>query len=301
MTHFSGNYLKQLAPLAIAFIFCFNGNVVSATPEVPPVGDIGWDNGNAGDSVAAEFILSGRDVLQRIEFVNQASGVVFDTENLRAAVKATEVVSEDNLKLDGHERDAVNYYPKKRLIKVNRQRWKDLRRPQETKTRLRLVLHEYLWISGIDDTNYVQSEYLIELLNVKNYSPTVWWNPVNPVNMIQLKLRYASSAECTLSPIRLNPRATEEVSEVSTKGPCGTDARIVRVVKATGVTPPASQIRGYFHRFDVQVLTEAKQVIGEFQFEPEWGSCLLPESGSCRMSGKISVGGVDFTFWYLRD
>lgn len=135
----------------------------------------GFDSGNAGDAFSAEFLFSGRDVLQRLEILSSQGKGLIETKSLRAAMEATVVVSEDRVFLDGHERDAVNY-PSKKLIKINRTRWKELRQPQETKARLRLALHEFLWVSGVDDTNFNKSNPIIEALNVAPYSPSIWLN-----------------------------------------------------------------------------------------------------------------------------
>ncbi len=73
--------------------------------------------GNAGDAYASEFILSGRDIAQRLELISQNNKSVFDIAALRAAIQSTQVVSEDHVFLDGLERDAVTY-PSQRLTKT---------------------------------------------------------------------------------------------------------------------------------------------------------------------------------------
>lgn len=267
--------------------------------EVRPI-LTGWDNGNAGDAYASEFILTGRDILQRLELLVENNAPVFDTTNLRAAIRTTEVASEEHVYLNDLERDAVNYYPNKRLIKMNRSRWRELRRPTETQARLRLVLHEYLWITGIDDTNYAQSEHLIELMKVNNYSPNIWWNPVNPANYINPTLAYAPEG-CAFQPARFDLRKNEEVLHLKTQGDCSDAYRSIEINKTTGVTPPSSNVRGYFHKFEITIYDKDQHSLGSMIFEPEWGQCLLPESGTCRVSGKMTIGGVNLVFWYLRD
>jgi hypothetical protein len=260
----------------------------------------GWDHGNAGDAVASEFILTGRDVLQRVELLFENNKPLFDSANLRTAILATEVVSEDHVLLDGYERDAVNYYPTKSLIKVNRSRWRDLRRSTETKTRLRVVLHEYLWISGVDDTNFKHSEHLIELLSVSNYSPSIWWNPVNPANYINVSLSFAPEG-CGFQAGKLNVKLSVETLVMETTGDCKGAYRKVQIVKSTGITPASSNARGLFHKYEIIVLDKTQTVKGEMTFEPEWGACLLPENGACQVSGKMTIGGVEFVFWFLRN
>jgi len=133
----------------------------------------GWEVGNAGDSYSAEFLYSARDVLQRLEILAMSGMPVMPTTKLREVMQTTVVVSEERVFLNGLEREAVNF-PDKKLIKISRTRWKELRRSEETKARLKLALHEFLWMSGVDDTNFQKSEPIIEILNVPNYSPTIW-------------------------------------------------------------------------------------------------------------------------------
>lgn len=133
----------------------------------------GFDSGNAGDAVGAEFLYSARDLLQRFELLEAKGEKTFDLGKLRRAIETTVVVSEERVFLNGMERDAVNY-PEQKLIKVNRTRWKELRQPVETKARLTLVLHEFLWILKVDDTNYSVSAPLIEKLSISPYSPGIW-------------------------------------------------------------------------------------------------------------------------------
>jgi hypothetical protein len=135
----------------------------------------GFDSGNAGDALSAEFIYTGRDVLQRLELSASAGKPIIDTKKLRVAMETTEVISKDKVVLRGEERDAVNY-PSRKLIEISRPRWKEYRKTSETHARLKVVLHEYLWMTGVDDTNYVQSEPIIRALNVPNYSPSIWQN-----------------------------------------------------------------------------------------------------------------------------
>jgi len=135
----------------------------------------GWEGGNAGDAYAAEFIFTGRDLLQRLELLAAAGLPVIPTAQLRETMQTTQVVTEDLVTVGGLERDAATDRDKK-TIHLNRRRWTNLRRSDETKARLRVVLHEYFWAIGVDDTNYVKSEPVIEALNVPNYSPSIWVN-----------------------------------------------------------------------------------------------------------------------------
>lgn len=261
---------------------------------------MGWENGNAGDAVASEFILTGRDVLQRLDLLFKQGSPAYDTSKLRAVIKATEVTSQDHVYIRGLERDAENFYPKKQLIIVSRTRWTDLRRSTHTKQRLRLVLHEYLWMTGVADTDFANSDHLIELLNIKNYSPDIWWNPVNPLNYVAPTLAFAP-ANCAMAPANLKPASSDEVIDIESEGECGDAYRKLHIVKTAGITPASSNVRGLFHSFALTVTDGAGRQTGEMTFEPEWGKCLMPEEGSCQASGKMTIGGVEIVFWFLRE
>jgi hypothetical protein len=265
-----------------------------------PAFALGWENGNAGDAVASEFILTGRDVLQRLQLLFKNDKPVFDPAKLRAVIKSTEVTSVDRVFLRGLERDAENFYPTRPLIKVSRTRWTDLRRSTRTKDRLRLVLHEYLWMSGKPDKDFSESDHLIELLNIKNYSPDIWWNPVNPLNYVAPTLSFAPEG-CAMQPVSLRPTSQDETVDIESSGSCGDAYRKLHIVKTAGITPASSNVRGLFHSFALTVTDAAGNKLGEMTFEPEWGKCLLPEEGSCQASGKMTIGGVEIVFWFLRE
>jgi hypothetical protein len=259
----------------------------------------GWENGNAGDTYAAEFRLSARDIVQRLELVKIGDRPAYDVGALRAVLDAT-VVSEDRVYLNLVEVDAANY-PSQRLIKVNRMRWNELRRSTETRARWRVVLHEYLWLSGVDDTDFLLSDKLIGYLNPTNYSPNIWWNPVNPANRIAPSLSFKPE-DCAFDVLVLNLAAAEENHVMETKGSgCGNAYRQLRIEKITGLTPVSSAIRGRFHKYDLSVYDRQGLKLGELGFEPEWGACLLPDESTCRVSGKMTIGGVEIVFWFLRE
>lgn len=196
----------------------------------------GFDSGNAGDAFSAEFLFSGRDVLQRLETLAEKGHALVDVKQLRAAMETTTVVSEERVFLDGLERDAVNY-PSKKLIKISRARWKDLRRSNETKARLTLVLHEFLWVSGIDDTNFAKSGPIIERLNVPPYSPSIWLNVPG--------LAFAT-AECTGS-LNDGTFVTVVVStEGATKAPSRGEVKIERAGNKFGYRFSAEEISQFF-------------------------------------------------------
>lgn len=259
----------------------------------------GWDNGNAGDAYVSEFVLTARDLVQRLDLVMDGDRPVYDTSALRAAIAGVKVVSQEQVFLDGFERDAVNY-PTRRLIEMSRTRWRPLRRANETRARSRVVLHEYLWVSGVDDADYSISDRLIGLLSMGNFTPNIWWNPINPVNFIAPALAFAPDG-CAFRNGTLNVRQNQETLDLESAGNCGAAYRRLRVEKETGQTPVSSHVHGKFHVYHLSVFDREGAKIGEVGFEPEWGACLIPEDGPCRASGKLIVGGVEIVFWYLRD
>ncbi len=208
----------------------------------------GWDGGNAGDAYLAEFLFSGRDILQRLEIL-AASGLpvmtVLEIAKIRAVMQTTVVVSEERVYVNGMERDAVNY-PERKLIKVSRTRWKSLRQSEETKARLTLVLHEFLWMSGVDDTNFQKSGQVINVLNVPNYSPAIWLNVPG--------LAFAV-AECTG---RMND-GTFVTVQVSTKGvtksPDRGEVKIERGGNVFGYRFGAEEVAQFFEFDDVTANT----------------------------------------------
>ncbi len=158
----------------------------------------GWENGNAGDVFVAEFQLTARDIVQRLELLKNGPQSVYDTRKLRALLSpgAVTVVSEDTVELDGMERDAVNYYNEK-LIRISRKRWQEYRQSTHTRGRMRMVLHEYLPLADVDDRNFQVSDHLISLINPANFNPDAWWEPVNPINFVSTQLTFAP-ANCEL-------------------------------------------------------------------------------------------------------
>ena len=260
----------------------------------------GWENGNAGDVFVAEFELTAKDIVQRLELMKHGDKPVYDTRKLRAllAPGAVTVVSEPTVTLDGMERDAVNYYDQK-LIKVNRSRWQQYRQSTHTRGRMRVVLHEYLPLSDVDDRDYAVSDHLIALINPSNFNPDTWWEPVNPVNFVATRLTQ-TQGDCALPMGDLTVSKERESLTLDAQGDCGEKFRRVRIDKVTGITPVSSNIRGKFHKFRIRVFDGSEAEVGRMEFEPAWGECLLPEVDGCRGTGKMTVGGVEFVFWFLR-
>lgn len=258
----------------------------------------GWENGNAGDTVAAEFIMTARHAVERMKLLPHSELTELDLDKLSGAILNTKVHSREQLFLRGYEVDAIND-PESRQIVVNRSRWKLLRVPTETANRLMLVIHEYLYIIGIDDNQFRVSGRLVPLMQIKDFNPSRWWNPLNPMNRISLALEY-TPADCRVEGLNFDLSQSEEFVTTTTSGNCGEAFRKVAVRKTSHLAPPASGAKGNFHRFEVEVKDASENTLGMFSFEPSWGECLLPEDGTCQLSGKFRLGGVEFEFWLAR-
>ena len=205
----------------------------------------GFDSGNAGDAYSAEFIFTGRDILQRLEIAAKDGAPIYPTAKLRKAIEDTHVASADHTTVNGNETDARNE-PSNHLITVNRTRWATYRTPAETFARLRLALHEYLWLTGVPDDKYAVSEPIVRKLNIPDYSPSVWLNsPGTPFPV----------AECT-------GRATDGTFvtvTVNTKGatnaPDSAEVSIERGGNKFGYRFAATEISQFFEYDDVKANT----------------------------------------------
>jgi len=129
--------------------------------------EAGNDNGNGGDGYAAEFVATAKTAVRLLKNHPTDESIPdygIDLKQFETAVKTTAVHSEERLFLDDQEVDAINY-PQKKLIKISRSRWKELRSNDQEQARYRLVIHEYLFIIGIDDQQYRVSDGIMESLS----------------------------------------------------------------------------------------------------------------------------------------
>ena len=116
--------------------------------------------GNGGDVVASEFSFIARTAifyLKQKSLSEQDRNLVLKIEK---KIETTLVESVGHtLILSGREVDAINY-PSNQKIVISRPRWEQirLRTPSE---RARIVLHEYIWIAGADDSSYQVSIRLV--------------------------------------------------------------------------------------------------------------------------------------------
>ncbi|GEM_PF-1279680 len=281
-------------------LFVWTGSAFAA-----PIQMTGFDAGNAGDIYAAEFILSARDVAQRLDRLStQNNAPVYDTTKLRSMIDITKVDSQPHISLkDGdsnYEKIAINFYPTANRIVVNQFLWRPLRSPTQTSQRLGIVLHEYLTLSGEPDLFYKVSGPLIQMINPGNYSPDTWWNPVNPINFVIPTLEYIP-ANCSIAPSVVNPKNSAETITLETKGDCQDAYRKVVITKSAAVLPPSSQAHGLFHRFLITVFDNHNLQIDQCGYIPPWNTAPLDSPSTTFRSGQIQcvTAGVNLDFRYL--
>jgi len=111
--------------------------------------------GSGGDSYAIQFVEVAQSLVQ---YFSANPGLQFDDKKFAAAINSTKIEStEQNLSLNGANKDAINYPQEKRIV-FSRRAW-DASSGQNY--RAVLVLHEYLGIMKIDDLGYHRSNTLL--------------------------------------------------------------------------------------------------------------------------------------------
>ena len=106
--------------------------------------------GHGGDSHAAEFVLEANRIYGELITLPNLSSFGIRIESFLAAVQATHVSSVDGmLFLGGEQVDAENFPVQMKII-LSRPAWANMSKEGK---RI-LVLHEYLSIMGLDDSNY---------------------------------------------------------------------------------------------------------------------------------------------------
>lgn len=144
--------MKLISLLFIALLFC-------------SFSEAGNSVGNGGDMVAAEFVKTARDALDTLGHSSIVQYQANLLKKLNETMEATLVRSQEVVFLNGFYVDAANY-PKDKLIVVSRNRWQWNKTMMAKKTRIQLVLHEYLGAAGLNDVQYVISRKLIEAVNI---------------------------------------------------------------------------------------------------------------------------------------
>lgn len=111
--------------------------------------------GNGGDVYALQFITYAEKILL---YLKNSDVKGLDVKALSKAIETAIVEStEEDLKLKGLNKDAINYPTKNKII-FNRKRWALMLNDE----RLALVIHEYLGLLGNEDTNYAYSRLLLK-------------------------------------------------------------------------------------------------------------------------------------------
>lgn len=115
--------------------------------------------GNAGDIMASEFNMIARTAVHFLQKQTLSKADQQLVAKIQREIETTLVESiESELEINGRIVDAINY-PLVKWIKINRKRWEQIRRQSPVEKTV-IVLHEYIWIAGIDDGNYAVSTRL---------------------------------------------------------------------------------------------------------------------------------------------
>lgn len=111
--------------------------------------------GNGGDVYALQFVSYANKILLYLQN-SQVEGL--DIKTLSKAIESAKVESTTkDLKLNGMDKDAINYPTQNRIV-FNQKRWSSMLNDE----RLALVLHEYLGLIGKEDANYQFSKLVLK-------------------------------------------------------------------------------------------------------------------------------------------
>ena len=112
---------------------------------------------NGGDLIAKDFYDIGQTIicsLQKSYYSRTNPKLLTQLQN---TMKTGKISSQDFLFLNGKSVEAINR-PQTLEITINRTNWLRL---TDIRQKFLLVLHEYLWLSGLDDTNFFMSSKMI--------------------------------------------------------------------------------------------------------------------------------------------
>lgn len=127
--------------------------------------------GNGGDFVAIEFVKTAQKVVSLLKTKKMSRELAEAVAQIDLHVGTTYVTSIRVLQLNGKDVDAINY-PDENKITVSQIGWYFIKQ-QEVTSRITLVLHEYLGVSGISDKEYQISLKLAELISSQiKFEPT---------------------------------------------------------------------------------------------------------------------------------
>jgi hypothetical protein len=114
---------------------------------------------------------------------------------------------------------------------------------QPNQYRLTLVLHEYLWMTGADDTNFKLSNPIIAKLNIPDYSPSLWQN--NPGTAF-------ATAECTGQMADGSYITVSVTTKGATKAPDHGEVRIEKGGNKFGYNFKAEEMSQFFEFDDAK-------------------------------------------------
>lgn len=122
---------------------------------------------HGGDGVAEDFIRYGRNIESLFPFLRTKLLTASQIAQLTAAIDGASISSQETISKDGLDLDALND-PSAHTIVVSRHRWLSSGTDFNSMHGA-LALHEYLWLSGVDDTNYhVSLPLLADLDNARH-------------------------------------------------------------------------------------------------------------------------------------
>lgn len=122
-------------------------------------GEHGGNSSGGGNVYADEFRQIARDLLKRIKFKFPIDIIGIKISDLSNAVESYKVeATEDVLKKDGVQVDALNFPSEKRIL-LSLLHWKKDLTPYQ---KSRLALHEFLGAMGLEDTRFEKTHKIFE-------------------------------------------------------------------------------------------------------------------------------------------
>jgi hypothetical protein len=125
----------------------------------------GDEPAHGGDAYASEFIATANRLVELAKTAPPESLSPLTADALADTVASTRVRSMEKVELDGDELDAMNKHQEK-SITLSRSRWRGLREESQFAARAGLVLHEYLGIMNVGDSQYTTTLRLVRALGL---------------------------------------------------------------------------------------------------------------------------------------
>jgi len=124
---------------------------------------VGGTVGNGGDSIAIQFKDIGNTLVAQLRFAEKKNKLPIDPESFKQVVNKSIVESTNNkLVLKGKRKDAINYPSSQRIV-IYAPGWRQL----SIQDKRKLVLHEYLGLLKVDDSQYQISSALETVASVE--------------------------------------------------------------------------------------------------------------------------------------